>query len=51
MYANLFTDGREVIIDDFCTDVNDDGQPVCWLDRWDINSVTAWMPLPKPYKK
>lgn len=46
----LFTDGKYVWIDDFCTDINDD-EEVCWLERCDINRVTAWMPLPKPYKK
>ncbi len=47
----LFTDGEYVVIDDFCTDINDDGQYVCWLDDWDIDRVIAWMPLPEPYKK
>lgn len=47
----LLTDGEYVWIDDFCTDINDDGQTVCWFERCDINRVTAWMPLPKPYKK
>lgn len=47
----LFTDGERVVIDDFCTDVDEDGNFTCWLDSWDIDRVTAWMPLPKPYKK
>lgn len=47
----LFTDGVDVIIDDFCVDVDEDGNFTCWLDKRDINRVTAWMPLPKPYKK
>lgn len=47
----LFTDGEYVVIDDFCIDLDGDGNLICWLDSWDINRVTAWMPLPKPYKK
>lgn len=45
----LFTDGKSVLIAELCMDVDDDGQLVCWVDGWDIDIVTAWMPLPKPY--
>lgn len=46
----LFTNGKEVIMDELFIDVDHEGNLICWLDTWDIEQVVAWMPLPQPYK-
>lgn len=53
--CNLPDDGEEVLIstrqggvfvDAFCNDIDD-----CYFEGYDIDEVTAWMPLPKAYKE
>ncbi len=47
----LVTDGTDVWIDTWCADISDnDGELLYYLDNGDIESITAWMPLPEPYK-
>lgn len=49
--STLVTDGNMVWIDTWFTDIAEtEGHLIYSLDIGDIEAVTAWMPLPEPYK-
>lgn len=49
--STLVTDGSSVWIDTWLTDTSEnEGELIYYLDIGEIESITAWMPLPEPYK-